>query len=57
MKFAQKMWFMMILKVTKTQGFALSLENTFLKQFLTAASSENPMPLTLSDIEDFMIEQ
>ena len=29
MKFAGKMWFMIILKVTKNQGFPLSLEDIF----------------------------
>ena len=32
MKFSGKTWFMMILKVTKKQGFTLSLENTFLEK-------------------------
>lgn len=30
MKFSGKMWLMIILNVTKKQGFALSLENIFL---------------------------
>ena len=32
MKFSGKMWLMIILKVTKNQGFTLSLEDTFLKK-------------------------
>ena len=32
MKFSWKMWLMIILKVTKSQGFTLSLENTFLEK-------------------------
>ena len=31
MKFSGKMWLRIILKVTKNQGFTLSLEDTFLK--------------------------
>ena len=32
MKFSGKMWLMMILKVTKNQGFTLSLEDTVLEK-------------------------
>ena len=32
MKFSEKMWLMIILKVSKKQGFALSQENTFLEK-------------------------
>ena len=32
MKFSEKMWLMIILKVTKKQGFAFFLENTFLEK-------------------------
>ena len=32
MKFSEKMWIMIILKVTKNQGFSLSLEDTFFKK-------------------------
>ena len=32
MKFSEKVWLMIILKVTKEHGFALSLENTFLER-------------------------
>ena len=32
MKFSEKMWLMILLKVTKKQGFALSLENIFLEK-------------------------
>ena len=32
MKFSGKMWLMIVLKVTKNQGFTLSLENTFLEK-------------------------
>ena len=32
MKFLEKMWFMIILKATKNQGFTLSLEGTFIEK-------------------------
>ena len=32
MKFSGKMWLMITLKVTKKQGFILSLEDTFLEK-------------------------
>ena len=32
MKFSAKMWLMKILKVTKNQGFTLSLEDTFFEK-------------------------
>ena len=32
MKFLGKMWLMVILKVTKIQGFTYSLEDTFLEK-------------------------
>ena len=32
MKFSEKMWLMIILKVTRTKGFTLSLEETFFKK-------------------------
>ena len=31
MKFSEKMWFIIILNVTKKQGFNFYLENTFFK--------------------------
>ena len=32
MKLSEKMWFMIIFKLTKNQSFTLSLENTFLEK-------------------------
>ena len=40
-KFSWKMWLMIILKVTKNQGFTLSLEDTF---FAKAQGGSNSLP-------------
>ena len=46
MKFSGKMWLMIMLKVTKNQGFTLSLEDTFLeptKQSLLSVEQKNKL--------------
>ena len=39
MKFSGKMWLMIILKLTKNQGFTLSLEGTYFKKSQGGGSS------------------
>ena len=46
-KLSEKMWLMIILKVAKTQGFNISLRNTFLKK-PQGAQIEPPIFLRLS---------
>ena len=46
MKFSGKMWLMIMLKVTKNQGFTLSLEDTILeptKQSLLSVEQKNKL--------------
>ena len=50
MKFSGKMWLMIIYKVTKNQGFILSLENTFLKKLQEGLSWPLPSHLRLKSI-------
>ena len=42
MKFSETIWLMIILKVTKTQGFTLSLEDTFSEK--PQEGSNDPSP-------------
>ena len=46
MKFSGKMCFEIILKVTKTQGLALSLEDTFFKKLQGGGKFEKILNLT-----------
>ena len=54
-KFSGKMWLMIILKITKNQGFTLSLENIFSKK----SKGVKLNPTTLIRVNDFwhMIDQ
>ena len=45
MKFSRKMFLMIILKVTKNQGFVLSLEDTFFEKPQGAGGSNWPHPI------------
>ena len=44
MKFSGKMYLMMILKVTKNQGFTLSLEDTFFEKPQEGRAKLSPLP-------------
>ena len=43
-RFSGKMWLMIILKVTKNQGFTLSLEDTYFEKPQGRGSDWNPSP-------------
>ena len=47
MKFSEKMCLIIILKVTKNQGFTLSLEDTFFKKSQGAGGLNWPPPAVL----------
>ena len=44
MKFLGKMWLIIILKITKNQGFILSLEDTFLENYKNGGAELTPNP-------------
>ena len=53
MKYPGKMWLLIILKVTKNQGFTLSAEDTFFEKAQRGGGGVNPTVFRVKELQCF----